>query len=60
MREQDGQDGERTERKSKERGILIGGAIIGQARSLALGKFPGNPKDDPNKDPKHSWRGYLK
>ena len=34
--------------ESKERDILIEGAIVGLARNLALGKFPGAHKDDPN------------
>ena len=44
-REQNGPDEERTERKSKERDILIEGAIVGLVRNLALRKFPGIPKD---------------
>ena len=46
MREQDGQVGERTEKESKERDILIDGSIMGLARNLALGKFPGIHKDN--------------
>lgn len=34
--------------ESKERDILIDEAIIGLARNLALEKFPGTHKDDPN------------
>ena len=46
MREWDDQDGEKTERKRKERDILIEGTILGLARNLALGKFPGIHKDN--------------
>ena len=45
MWEQDGQDGDR-QRESKERDILIEGAIMELVRSLTLGKFPGIHKDD--------------
>ena len=38
----------RTERKSKERDILIEGAIMGLTRNLALEKFTGIHKDDPS------------
>ena len=41
MREWDGRNRGRTGRKRKERDIVIEGAIIGLARNLALGKFPG-------------------
>ena len=41
MREWDGQDGGRTERKSKETDIFFEQAIMVLARNLALGKFPG-------------------
>ena len=34
--------------ESKERDILIEGAIMGLARNLALEKFPGIHKDDPS------------
>ena len=34
--------------ESKERDILIEGAIMGLARNLALEKFPGIYKDDPS------------
>ena len=44
MRQQDGLDGGRTERESKERGVLIEGAIMGLASNLALGKFSGIPQ----------------
>ena len=40
MRDPEGQVGGRTERESKERDILIEGAIMGLARNMALGKFP--------------------
>lgn len=40
MREQDGQDRGETERESNERDSVIGGAIMGLAGNLALGKFP--------------------
>ena len=35
-------------KENKERDILIEGAIMGLAKSLALGKFPGIHKDDPS------------
>lgn len=35
-------------RESKERDILVEGAIMKLARNLALGKFPQIHKDDPN------------
>ena len=38
--------------ESKERGILIEGAILELIRNSTLEKFPGNHKDDPSKDPK--------
>ena len=38
--------------ESKERNILIEGAIVGLARNVALEKFSGIHKDDPSKDPK--------
>ena len=47
LREQSSQDGRRTEIKSKERDILVEGAIMGLARNLALEKFPGIDKDNP-------------
>ena len=34
--------------ESKERYILIEGAIMGLVRNLALEKFPGIHKDDPS------------
>ena len=34
--------------ESKERDILIEGAIIGLARNVVLEKFPGIHKDDPS------------
>lgn len=37
-----------TEKESKERAILIVGAILGLGRSLVLGKFPGNHNDEPS------------
>ncbi len=40
-----------TESKSKERDILIEGAIMGLARNLRLEKFPGIHKDDPQLRP---------
>ena len=48
MREQDRQDGVRTETENKERNILIEGAILGLARNLALEKFLGIYKNDPS------------
>ena len=48
LREQDGQDKRRTETESKERDILIEGAIIGLTKNLALEKSPGIYKDDPS------------
>ena len=51
MWEKDGQIGGRTKRENKERDILIEGAIMGLARNLALGKFPGIHKDDPQLRP---------
>ena len=39
MREQNDQDGESTERESKERDTLIEGAIMELVRNLATGKF---------------------
>ena len=39
MKEQDGQDRVRTETKSKERGVLIVGAIMGLVGNLEPGKF---------------------
>ena len=44
----DGLDVGRTEEESKERDISIEEAIVGLARNLALGKFPGIHKDDPS------------
>ena len=41
LREQNDQDGGRTETESKERDILIEGVIMGLGRNLALEKFPG-------------------
>lgn len=41
LREQDSQDGVRTEMESKEREILIERAIMVLARNLVLEKFPG-------------------
>lgn len=40
--------GGRTERMSKERGILTEGAIIGLVRNLALQKFSGILKNEPS------------
>ena len=48
MIKHDGQDGERTEMESKERDILIEGAVKELVRNLALGKFQGIQKDNPN------------
>ena len=48
MREQDGQDGGRTERASKERDILIDGVMMGLKQNLALGIFPEINKYDPS------------
>ena len=48
LRELDGRNAGRTERKSKVRDILIEGAIMGLARNLAVEKFPGIHKDDPS------------
>ena len=42
---------QQTEMKNKKRDILIDGAIIGLARNLALEKFPGTQKDDPQLRP---------
>ena len=38
----------RTERESRERAILIEGAIMGLVRNLALGKSSAIHKDDPS------------
>ena len=48
LKKWDSRDREQTETESKERDILIEGAIIGLARNLALEKFPGIHKDDLN------------
>ena len=48
MKEQDSPDGERTERESMKRGILIEGVIMRLARRLTLGKLPGIHKNDPS------------
>ena len=40
LRKRDDRDGGMTERKSKERDILIDGAIKRLARNLTIGKFP--------------------
>ena len=48
LRERDDLDGGRIERESKERDILIEGAIMGLTRNLALEKYPGIHKDDPS------------
>ena len=48
MREWDAQEGGRTVRERKRKDILIEGAIKGLSRNIALGKFPGILKDDPN------------
>ena len=48
LKKWDGRDRGRIEKYSKERDILIEGAIVGLARNLVLGKFPGNHKDDPS------------
>ena len=49
MRDQDSRDGESTEPKSKERVILIEGAIMGLTKKkLALEKFTGIHKNDPS------------
>ena len=48
LREQDGRDGGRTERESKERDVLIEGAIMELTRNLALEKFPVIHQDDPS------------
>ena len=48
LKEQDAWDGERTKMESKERDVLIEGAIIELARNLTLEKFPETYKDDPN------------
>ena len=45
-REQERWDEKRREMESKERVILIEGAIMGLARNLTLEKFPGIHKDD--------------
>ena len=39
---------EEGQNESKERDILIEGAIIGLVRNLALGEFPEIYKDDPS------------
>ena len=49
MREQDAQEEGKIERESKERDILIEGAIKGLARNEALGKFPGIHRMTPSK-----------
>ena len=61
MREWDGQDGGRTERKSKETDIFFEQAIMVLARNLALGKFPGIHRMTPAKVLSNSgvWRGCL-
>ena len=47
MREQDdGRVEQRTKRESRERDIMIEGAIMGVARNLALEKFPEIHKDE--------------
>ena len=38
----------RREKKTKKKDILTEGAIMGLARKLALGKFPGIQKDEPS------------
>lgn len=38
----------RTDRESKERNIVIEGAIKGLVRNTALGKFPGIHRDNPS------------
>ena len=48
MREWNGQDGGRKGRESKESNLFIEGAIMGLAKNIALGKFPGIHKDDPS------------
>lgn len=48
MKKQEGRDGGMTETESKERGILIEGAIMGLGRNLALGKLQGIHKNDPS------------
>ena len=47
MREWDGRDGEKTGWESKERDVLIEGAILELARNLAVVKFPGTHTDGP-------------
>ena len=46
MWEWDAEVGEGTERESKERDILIEGAIIKLGTNLVLGKLPGTHKDE--------------
>lgn len=41
-------EGEKNMQESKERDTLIEGIIMGLARSLALGTFPGIHKNDPS------------
>ena len=52
MKEWDDQNEGRRERETKERDIMIEGAIMGLAKNLALGNFLGIHKDDPSQDPK--------
>ena len=49
--EQHDQGGGRPEKESKKRGVLIKGAIMGLARYLALEKFQGIYKNDPQLRP---------
>ena len=46
MREQNVQEGRRTEREREERDNLIVGASKGLIRNMDLGKFPGIHQDD--------------
>ena len=46
MRKWDGQDGERKERKSREKDNLIERDIVGRAINLSLGNLPGIHKND--------------
>ena len=47
------------ELKSKERDILIEGAIYGASKKPGTREIPRNPQDEPSLDAKQQWRWCL-